>query len=482
MKKIISLIFTVFTVAILFAAARPSLDGRAVVADEGEMPKGLFARTIGYLPGDSVTVTNPANGSTVDVLILGAIDSGEGVAILLSPEAADRLLIKKDSNVQVKITKRTGSLDENVSGTAVLSDETPEPDYTNLEKPVEPAPEAVTPKIPETEIAPDAEKSIVVESAAVVADSEPLVPSPAFFPANLDEEKETEKTPVVADEIDETVIPEYENDPADVIEDPSKKVEDAVVEIEEVESEAFSEEVPEIVEDGELVEEKAPEVKETEVPAESVEKEEIPEIIESEKVDEEISAEVADTSFEAVPAEDVVNESAGEAESNDEYAPIILVPSEPNPPEEAVEVENTEEVAESADNSAVTVESAVTEEAVEVEPSLNVIAEENKVEAENKTENETTPETIDYESFVKGSLKELESGKYYLQIASLSDKDNIEKLLAKYAPKYPVVLVPFSGSKTMQVMIGPLTADEYGMIKERFLSYGFKDCFLRKIK
>ena len=63
MKKIISLILTTFTVAILFAAARPSLDGRAVVAEDGEMPKGLFARTIGYLPGDSVTVTNPANGN-----------------------------------------------------------------------------------------------------------------------------------------------------------------------------------------------------------------------------------------------------------------------------------------------------------------------------------------------------------------------------------------------------------------------------------
>lgn len=122
MKKILSFVLTLFTVAILFAAARPSLDGRALVADSGMMPKGLFARTIGYLPGDSVSVTNPATGSTVDVLILGAIDPSEGVAILLSPEAADALQIKKDSNVQVKITKRSGSLDETVSGTAVLAE------------------------------------------------------------------------------------------------------------------------------------------------------------------------------------------------------------------------------------------------------------------------------------------------------------------------------------------------------------------------
>ena len=121
MKKILSLVFAVFTVATIFAAARPSVDGRAVVCEEGEMPKGLFAKTIGYLPGDSVTVTNPANGTTVDVLVLGSIDSGEGVAILLSSEAAEKLLIKKDSNVQVKITRRTGSIDESVSGTAVLT-------------------------------------------------------------------------------------------------------------------------------------------------------------------------------------------------------------------------------------------------------------------------------------------------------------------------------------------------------------------------
>ncbi|MDE6350133.1 MAG: hypothetical protein K2K67_03910, partial [Treponemataceae bacterium] len=122
MKKIISFAVTVCAVATLFAVSRPSLDGRAVVADTGGMPKGMFARTICYLPGDSVAVTNPATGSTVDVLVLGAVDPSDGVAILLSPEAADRLQIRKNANVQVKITKRTGSPDEAVFGTAVLAE------------------------------------------------------------------------------------------------------------------------------------------------------------------------------------------------------------------------------------------------------------------------------------------------------------------------------------------------------------------------
>lgn len=121
MKRSFSTILLLFTTVFLFAAARPSLDGRAVVANKGEMPAGLFAKTVGYLPGDSVSVTNPTNGMTIEVLVLGAIDPSEGIAILLSPEAASQLGIQKNSNIQVKITKRTGQLDEAFTGKAVLA-------------------------------------------------------------------------------------------------------------------------------------------------------------------------------------------------------------------------------------------------------------------------------------------------------------------------------------------------------------------------
>ena len=134
MRKILVFILTIFTVALIFGAARPSLDGRALVADSGTMPKGFFARTVGYLPGDSITVTNPTNGASVDVLILGAIDPSEGVAILLSPEAADSLNIKKGSNAQVKLTKRSGSLESNARGSAVVSAEKTAADKAVTEK------------------------------------------------------------------------------------------------------------------------------------------------------------------------------------------------------------------------------------------------------------------------------------------------------------------------------------------------------------
>ena len=46
MKKILSLILT-FCVGIVFSFANPSLDGRAVVAENGVFPPGLFAKTVG---------------------------------------------------------------------------------------------------------------------------------------------------------------------------------------------------------------------------------------------------------------------------------------------------------------------------------------------------------------------------------------------------------------------------------------------------
>ena len=84
--------------------------------------------------------------------------------------------------------------------------------------------------------------------------------------------------------------------------------------------------------------------------------------------------------------------------------------------------------------------------------------------------------------YLKDSLKDLESGKYYVQIASLREQSNIDAILNKYAEKYPIVLVPLTSGKAYQVLVGPLNINEYGMIMERFKSYGFKDCFLRKIK
>ena len=124
MKRILAILLLTVSIGIIgFAASKPTIDGRAIVAEEGVLPKGLFAKTVGYLPGDSVSVTNPATGITINVLVLGSIDPSNGVAIMLSPEAAEKLFITPGVNTQVKVTKRTGSLDEVSSGLALLQGE-----------------------------------------------------------------------------------------------------------------------------------------------------------------------------------------------------------------------------------------------------------------------------------------------------------------------------------------------------------------------
>ena len=90
------------------------------------------------------------------------------------------------------------------------------------------------------------------------------------------------------------------------------------------------------------------------------------------------------------------------------------------------------------------------------------------------TGNETS-----YDKFMIESLNELEAEKYYIQIATLKDDENILEIVNKYGTKYPITIVP-TNKGTKQVLVGPVTLDEYGTVLERFKSYGYKDAFLRK--
>ncbi|EIC01478.1 hypothetical protein TresaDRAFT_1087, partial [Treponema saccharophilum DSM 2985] len=166
MKKLFCAVFNFLFVTTVYAAARPSLDGRATVAEPGVLPSGLFARTVGYLPGDSLSVSNTANGKTIDILVLGTIDPSEGVAILLAPEAAAALGIAKNSNVIVKLTKRIGTLDEESSGSAVLSDAASSPKTDE-------SPETNPPSA-EEKSAPEKLEDVPAESAADENLSEPV--------------------------------------------------------------------------------------------------------------------------------------------------------------------------------------------------------------------------------------------------------------------------------------------------------------------
>ncbi|WP_277291961.1 SPOR domain-containing protein [Treponema berlinense] len=488
MKKILSLVFAVFTVATIFAAARPSVDGRAVVCEEGEMPKGLFAKTIGYLPGDSVTVTNPANGTTVDVLVLGSIDSGEGVAILLSSEAAEKLLIKKDSNVQVKITRRTGSIDESVSGTAVLTEESEENvsepeaeqniaeseenqdsvEFEEAETPVEEnkisesdsvITECETP-VEDTETVEPENTEPVEENTGSKAESEVLEEKPEdienenseVFDADsfdeeseapADEQKEDLSESVETEELSETEDTNTENSPEPSEEDNSEKIDAPAPE---------AQKEP----DGEIVDEKKPENLETE--EDSASPESFSEDIENAET--ETSDDITEDKEQSEHFESEALSKVDGTEIAEEYAPIVLTPSALNPPE--TENENIEE--ESRD-----------------EPLKEVFVPEQADEKVESSAAEENAEISGFESFVTTDA-ELKKGMYYLQIATLSNEENVANLTEKYGKKYPLALIKQENKNAYRVLVGPLNADEFGMIKERFESYGFKDAFLRKIK
>ena len=488
MKKILSLVFAVFTVATIFAAARPSVDGRAVVCEEGEMPKGLFAKTIGYLPGDSVTVTNPANGTTVDVLVLGSIDSGEGVAILLSSEAAEKLLIKKDSNVQVKITRRTGSIDESVSGTAVLTEESEENvsepeaeqniaeseenqdsvEFEEAETPVEEnkisesdseISECETP-VEDTETVEPENTEPVEENTGSKAESEVLEEKPedienenseVFDADSFDEESEAPadeqkgdlSESVETEELSETEDTNTENSPEPSEEDNSEKIDAPAPE---------AQKEP----DGEIVDEKKPENLETEEDSASLES--FSEDIENAET--ETSDDITEDKDQSEHFESEALSKVDGTEIAEEYAPIVLTPSALNPPE--TENENIEE--ESRD-----------------EPQKEVFVPEQADEKVESSAAEENAEISGFESFVTTDA-ELKKGMYYLQIATLSNEENVANLTEKYGKKYPLALIKQENKNAYRVLVGPLNADEFGMIKERFESYGFKDAFLRKIK
>lgn len=522
MKKIFAIVCTVLFCGLIFTSFSPSLDGRAVVAEDGVMPQGVFARTVGYLPGDSISVTNLAKKTTVDILVIGALDPSEGVAILLSPEAASLLGLEKGGNNVVKITKRSGQLDETVSGTAVIGDsieQEPAAEETYS------APETSVPAVedePEVETVPAMEETsespedlISEETPAgeeveapleTVSESEPVY-SPVEEASVFVPEENTSSEPAVDEpfeEITATEEPEVveklqETEPFEetVTEEPAEEIEseriddefpaDEISEETPAEAEVISDEVPaetvyeeqvetsvpdedcislepysEEIPDGEEADvEKAESDILSDIPAESAGVSEALEDDESPVLEESVSPdELSELAPEVVVMEENAQAEELSEETAEEYEPIVLVPSEPNPP--------------------------VQKSAVEPEPEVKVL-ESVPVEAEiaspsAKTGKKPTSDGYNFDKYTVPSLKNLKSGKYYVQIGVYGDKANIKAIIDTYAGKYPVTLVPLASGKATQVLIGPLSVDEYGTVLNRFKSYGYKDAFLRKIK
>lgn len=519
MKKFLSGILFLLISVFIFADSSASVEGVIEVAGKDDLPAGYFGKAAGYLPGDSVSITNPNTGITLQILNLGTLDASGGIAILISEESAKSLGIERNSGVKVKLAPRSGYFDETVSGNAVLDEKTlpdakeePVSDVSaepavqagpeaasqpaeNAAVSVEPAaPVAVAgvPLIADTEDSAeeeDAEVAAVEDEAETpvdeidsedetdFSDEEKLSAEPVEEEVSADDEPsvEEETEPVIVEapapteecEVPEEPYEDYESvedgflESKEAVEQPSPAEESEVeaVTVEELDPiEEETEDLPE-EENAELVIVEEPQEEEPETPTEDETEEEAVTVEEPSPIEEDSAAEENQMEEVSEPEEVVAEpnaepeaQSSGESESSD-YAPIVLVPSEPESPEPPVDA-------------------SIENEPIEIVP-VESVPEEKTAEPEPLQ----TEYPVSIQDYVVSSESALASNCYYIQIATMGNIKNIENILVKYS-KYPVSLIP--AGKNYRVLVGPLSVDEYGAVLAKFKNAGFKDAFVRK--
>lgn len=519
MKKFLSGILFLLISVFIFADSSASVEGVIEVAGKDELPAGYFGKAAGYLPGDSVSITNPNTGITLQILNLGTLDASGGIAILISEESAKSLGIERNSGVKVKLAPRSGYFDETVSGNAVLDEKTlpaakeepvsdvsaepavqAEPEAAsqpaeNAAVSVEPAaPVAVAgvPLIADTEDnaeKEDAEVAAVEDEAETpvdeigseteddFSDEEKLSAEPVEEEVSADDEPsvEEETEPVIVEapapteecEVPEEPYEDYESvedgflESKEAVEQPSPAEESEVEAVTVEEPDPIEEETEDLPEEenAELVIVEEPQEEEPETPTEDETEEEAVTVEEPSPIEEDSAAEENQMEEVSEPEEVVAEpnaepeaQSSGESESSD-YAPIVLVPSEPESPEPPVDA-------------------SIENEPIEIVP-VESVPEEKKSEPEPLQ----TEYPVSIQDYVVSSESALASNCYYIQIATMGNIKNIENILVKYS-KYPVSLI--LAGKNYRVLVGPLSVDEYGAVLAKFKNAGFKDAFVRK--
>lgn len=522
MKKFLSGILFLLISVFIFADSSASVEGVIEVAGKDDLPAGYFGKAAGYLPGDSVSITNPNTGITLQILNLGTLDASGGIAILISEESAKSLGIERNSGVKVKLAPRSGYFDETVSGNAVLdektlpaakeepvSDVSAEPDVQAepeaASQPAENAAVSVEPAAPiavaGVPLIADTEDSAEEESAEVAAvedevpadeaeqseeigseteddfsDEEKLSAEPVEEEVSADDEPsvEEETEPVIVEapapteecEVPEEPYEDYESvedgflESKEAVEQPSPAEESEVEAVTVEEPDPIEEETEDLPEEenAELVVVEEPQEEEPETPTEDESEEEAVTVEEPSPIEEDSAEE--NQMEEVSEPEDVVAEpnaepeaqSSGESESSD-YAPIVLVPSEPESPEPPVDA-------------------SIENEPIEIVP-VESVPEEKTAEPEPLQ----TEYPVSIQDYVVSSESALASNCYYIQIATMGNIKNIENILIKYS-KYPVSLIP--AGKNYRILVGPLSVDEYGAVLAKFKNAGFKDAFVRK--
>jgi hypothetical protein len=475
--KRIGIALLLFLVAFsLFAASKPSVEGRAAVAEENVFPIGFFAKAIGFLPGDSVMVTNPVTGDSVNVLILGTLEQ-DGTAILLSPEAAERLFITKDSNTLVSVTKRIAQTETTGTKNAISDpDNRPEDaipleldeKLRNQQNQAPDNPRIVTsiptPPSANENVRISDEKTTVAESEellnkveALLAAHETAITQSATAESEkilnqmqkLLDENEAARTSPVTPEMEETL-------------DKLKSVLDAkahpMIPPDSTVKLAYSEPVtpstPIIIAPREAVRVTDSGTVETPPPQSDV--------IPTQPPPRE-SVKVTET-----PKPPVATTDTKKAESP-AIGGVRLMPAPPVKPPEVAQEPPVKTAPPKVEEGI-----PLTPPPIEKPPQSPPSSVAQTPVTPPPSPNKITSLTVD--------AAKLRSGSYYIQIATMSNEKNINNLLADYSDKYPIALVPSPTSTAYQVLIGPLSVDEYGAVLARFKTNGFKDAFVKKIR
>lgn len=519
MKKFLSGILFLLISVFIFADSSASVEGVIEVAGKDDLPAGYFGKAAGYLPGDSVSITNPNTGITLQILNLGTLDASGGIAILISEESAKSLGIERNSGVKVKLAPRSGYFDETVSGNAVLDEKTlpaakEEPvSDVSAEPAVQAGPEAASQPAENTAVSVEPAAPVAVAGVPLIADTEDnaeeenaevaAVEDEAETPVDeidsedetdfSDEEKlsaepveeevsaddepsvEEQTEPVIVEapapteecEVPEEPYEDYESvedgflESKEAVEQPSPAEESEVEAVTVEEPDPIEEETEDLPEEenAELVIVEEPQEEEPETPTKDETEEEAVTVEEPSPIEEDSAAEENQMEEVSEPEEVVAEpnaepetQSSGESESSD-YAPIVLVPSEPESPEPPVDA-------------------SIENEPIEIVP-VESVPEEKTAEPEPLQ----TEYPVSIQDYVVSSESALVSNCYYIQIATMGNIKNIENILVKYS-KYPVSLIP--AGKNYRVLVGPLSVDEYGAVLAKFKNAGFKDAFVRK--
>lgn len=498
MKKILTGIVCLLAAALIFADSSGAIEGAVEVAGKGDLPAGYFGKAAGYLPGDTVSIVNPQTGFMLQILNLGTLDASEGTAVLLSQESAQSLGLSGVNGVRVRLEPRSGFFDETAAGKAVLEKSTlpakkPEAPVA-VNEPQAPAPAAAVAAVSEPAVIPQ-ETDGESEISGSDAEEEYEIAVEEEIPADDIESAEAEEEAVETAEAAEEAQPEeaeadflaaspvlVPQDGADslqqpvVVEGPAGEPPVPEQEVVVVELPALEQEIPEedyeseedsFIESREAVEQPSPAeeafadegIECEEAVAEEFEAEELSpaeEIDETEEAEAEETvvaeepveeAESAEEECEAelLPEEDEAEPSAA-VSAAEGYEPIILVPAEPE--------------------ASPALPSAPEKEAAPAVPEISPA----------QPEPQNVPFSL--ESYIVSSENSLETGCYYIQIATLGNEKNIKSVLSAYS-KYPVVLVP-NGKGAYRVLIGPLSVDEYGAVLAKCKDAGFADAFVRK--